>query len=303
MVKYQSILDFIMIVDHGSYNNASKKLKMSRSSLKKLIKEVENSLDHQLIIDGQDDIVLSAFGQFLYKKFKRYSNLIIPEVKNCIEDINKIKGDIKIAIPYAFSFLTDKMVLQIHEKYPLVNVEIVYFNGMLNLIQKCLEYDIVISLQLPLISAFYINSFGNCYSKLFFHKNNPLNANINLMELSKFSPLKIITSGLTGLNNDIILHAKADPEDTLTIPHELIKVDYENLYSIISETNIFPESNLFSLISTPSLYSLGYIDAFPNYYINKYDVYLLKNRLKDAQLVYNVEKILKNIFLELSDDL
>jgi len=106
-MKYQSVLDFVAVVECNTYPDAIKKLKLTKAEIIKLIRQLEKEFDTQLIKVGTselNEIDLTEFGTMLYQSFKKYTLIIKKEVENSVKDIEHVKGTVRVLMPQ-FIFL------------------------------------------------------------------------------------------------------------------------------------------------------------------------------------------------------
>lgn len=289
-MKFQPILDLLQLLECQTYSEASKKLKLPKNEIVKLIKALEQKFEVTLAKPEQDEINLTEFGLILFSEFKKYGTLISQEVDNAIRDIENIKGTIRILLPQYIFLELSEFFVAVHKIYPSVKLDIDFYDGSTLNYKTDLDFDLIIHDGTPEVSMFYIHKVGTLTQRLFctkaFLQNHEHLTEASDLTKPSFNNSIICTEWVNKL---VLQHAASD--EILTIPHRNIAATIDNIYNILYTD---PLNNfIFVAKDNNKLTKLGYVNIFPEYYASQKDVYLFRNKFKDSALVVNIEKRLK----------
>lgn len=289
-MKFQPLLDLLSLPEYTTYAEASKKLKLSKPEIIKLIKELEQELEVKIINSKQDEINLTEFGLIVLTEFKKYGTLINQEVGNAIRDIENIKGTIRILLPqYIFLELADFFV-GVHKAYPLVKLDVDFYDGSTLNYKTDLDFDLIIHDDTPEVSMFYMHKVGVITERLFctktFLENHENLTDAASLALNEFNHSIICTTWV----NRLVLQSAVN-NDKVTIPQKNIAATADNIYNMLYKEPF--DDFIFVAKDNTRLVNSGYINIFPEYYTAQNEVYLFRNKCKDSALVVNIEKRLK----------
>lgn len=289
-MKYQLILDFIKIVNFQTYAEAGKKLKMSKAEIHKICTELEDDLETSLVNEDPEIISLTETGTQLRSKFNKYDTCVSREIENSIHDIDNVHGTVRVLLPQYIFYEMSSFFVNIHRLYPLVKIEVSFYDGS-NLDYKLhLDYDLIIYNGVPELSIFYIHKVGSSVQQFFctpafIEKHGVIDTPQCLVD-KKYSHKIVCTEWA----NKLVLPGNSEIPKVI-VPLKNIAAVADNIYDILYRRKI--DDYIFVAICNKRLYNIGYINLFPNYSLAERDIYLLRNKFKDSALVVNVEKQLR----------
>lgn len=148
MVSIDDLVLFMKLAEVKSISGLSKLNNMSKITITKRLKLLEQILGKKLVIMNTRFFELTTDGLQLFDKLNQYSGNLIGLYNNIEELFDEKKeptGSLKIVLPTLFAL--DVITPRLHEfilKYPKINLQVVYSsNSNLNLVQNSVNLAIV----------------------------------------------------------------------------------------------------------------------------------------------------------------
>lgn len=121
----RSLRYFVTVVEEGNISKAARKLHVSQPPLSCAIKSLEEELQAVLFIRGSRHIELTEAGQLLYQhalSILELENRSLREIQNLSHGLS---GTLSIGcVSSNHSFLVEKVIQPLHQKYPNIHYEI-----------------------------------------------------------------------------------------------------------------------------------------------------------------------------------
>jgi DNA-binding transcriptional LysR family regulator len=134
---------FLIIAREGSLTSAAKVLNVSQPTLSRHINALEAELGFDLFERTSTGLLLTVKGQLLFEHVERMAECANAFSLEATKQSTTIKGDVRISAPEVFAgLMLPKLVLDINEQYPDINVEIQANNKVADLLHR--EADIAI---------------------------------------------------------------------------------------------------------------------------------------------------------------
>ncbi len=134
---------FVKLVKSGSYMRCSMVTRISKSTVSRKISELEEKLKVSLLIRDAHKMELTQFGQELYNYFEVCNSKYTELLANFMGENRKIKGHIKISLPFLLSYYYVLPKLgDFLRKNPELEITILHDQNEFNLNSK--GYDLAI---------------------------------------------------------------------------------------------------------------------------------------------------------------
>lgn len=116
---------FIEVAKHKSFTKASKAMHLSQSTLSKVVKDLEEELNVELIDRSNKNIELTEAGEIVFAEGKAIIESLNDLSVNLYDLMNLKKGKIKIGIPPIIGFLFfPKIIKGFNDLYPDITLKI-----------------------------------------------------------------------------------------------------------------------------------------------------------------------------------
>lgn len=123
------IQSFISVVESQSFNQAEKKMFISRQALKKQIDSLEAELGFDLFVRSHQGTVLTPVGEEFYKGIKDISEQIDALITRC-RNLPKQESIIRIGNPAQPRVILEKAFHEFSKKYPYIKQEVVFVDEL-----------------------------------------------------------------------------------------------------------------------------------------------------------------------------
>ncbi len=167
---------FIEVAKWKSFTKASAELHISQPSLSKMVRNLEDELEMELIDRSSRQIELTAAGEIAYEQAQMIIESLDSFSTHLYDLMNLKKGKIKIGIPPLIGFLFfPKIIKAFHTAYPEINIQLVEDGA--NKVKKDVK-DGLLDLGVVVLPAdeeeFEVVPFVEEEMMLFVHDSHPL---------------------------------------------------------------------------------------------------------------------------------
>jgi len=136
-IQLNELSIFIEVVRSDGFRAAGKKLNLGAGSVSQSVQRLEDRLGNQLLNRTTRKIALTEAGRSLFNRCSSAFSYIEDVVKELDEAKDCLSGTLKINAPRAVgSCFLDKLLIDFATQYPAVNVEIVYQDNKVDLVQS-----------------------------------------------------------------------------------------------------------------------------------------------------------------------
>lgn len=143
METINGLIEFIYVVESGSFSQASRTLKVSKSHISKQVQRLENNLQVSLLNRTTRKLTLTDPGKLLYEKSRHLLNDLESIYAQVTQKQKEPTGTIKISVAGAFAeeFLSEcfSSFLKIYQK---VRIELHFSERFVDLVEE--GYDLAI---------------------------------------------------------------------------------------------------------------------------------------------------------------
>ncbi|WP_338523017.1 LysR family transcriptional regulator [Pseudomonas batumici] len=135
---------FAVVVDCGSFVDASIKLGVSASAVSRQISKLERALSLRLIERSTRQLKVNADGARIYSYCKEllHSSSKVLELK---EELLQPQGLIRISAPKTLNITLNQLIPEFLQKHPDINIQLIFDDTELNLITNELDLSIRIT--------------------------------------------------------------------------------------------------------------------------------------------------------------
>ena len=136
-IQLNEISIFIEVVRSDGFRAAGKKLNLGAGSISQSIQRLEDRLGNQLLNRTTRKIALTEAGRSLFNRCSPAFSYIEDVVRELDEAKDCLSGTLKINAPRAVgSCFLDDLLVSYATQYPSVNIEIVYQDNKIDLVQS-----------------------------------------------------------------------------------------------------------------------------------------------------------------------
>ena len=152
---------FVRIAELGSFTAVAEQMGLARSVVTRQIAALETHLGVKLMVRNTRRLSLTSAGSAYLEKCRVVLDLIEAAEASVIEERLTPRGNIRIGVPLSFGLkkLTP-MLLEFSERYPDINLEIVFDDHQMNLIEEGMDLSIRIATQLA--PGDIVRKLGSC---------------------------------------------------------------------------------------------------------------------------------------------
>jgi DNA-binding transcriptional LysR family regulator len=152
---------FVRIAELGSFTAVAEQMGLARSVVTRQIAALESHLGVKLMVRNTRRLSLTSAGSAYLEKCKVVLDLIEAAEASVMEERLTPRGNIRIGVPLSFGLkkLTP-MLLEFSERYPDINLEIVFDDHQMNLIEEGMDLSIRIATQLA--PGDIVRKLGSC---------------------------------------------------------------------------------------------------------------------------------------------
>lgn len=135
--NYKNQHVYIQVVKHSSITKAADTLAMSKSSVSRVLSQIENEWGVQLLIRSTRNISLTSAGEAVYSHYIKTIEDAKQTKKIVESSIETVSGEIRLTSPETFAcqFLAP-IISSFSKKYPEVKVELIISSDYERLIEK-----------------------------------------------------------------------------------------------------------------------------------------------------------------------
>ena len=152
---------FVRIAELGSFTAVAEQMGLARSVVTRQIAALESHLGVKLMVRNTRRLSLTSAGSAYLEKCKVVLDLIEAAEASVMEERLTPRGNIRIGVPLSFGLkkLTP-ILLEFSERYPDINLEIVFDDHQMNLIEEGMDLSIRIATQLA--PGDIVRKLGSC---------------------------------------------------------------------------------------------------------------------------------------------
>ena len=152
---------FVRIAELGSFTAVAEQMGLARSVVTRQIAALETHLGVKLMVRNTRRLSLTSAGSAYLEKCRVVLDLIEAAEASVMEERLTPRGNIRIGVPLSFGLkkLTP-MLLEFSERYPDINLEIVFDDHQMNLIEEGMDLSIRIATQLA--PGDIVRKLGSC---------------------------------------------------------------------------------------------------------------------------------------------
>lgn len=152
---------FVRIAELGSFTAVAEQMGLARSVVTRQIAALESHLGVKLMVRNTRRLSLTSAGSAYLEKCKVVLDLIEAAEASVMEERLTPRGNIRIGVPLSFGLkkLTP-ILLEFSERYPDINLEIVFDDNQMNLIEEGIDLSIRIATQLA--PGDIVRKLGSC---------------------------------------------------------------------------------------------------------------------------------------------
>lgn len=158
---------FAKVIEHGGFMAAGRALGIPKSRLSRRIKELESSLNVQLLHRTTRKLALTDIGT----AFLRHCQTVLEEAKAAKEEIARVhttpRGTIRVSAPMAIAqFLLAPYLAKFIEQYPEVNVLLDVSNRRVDLIEEGIDVALRVRMGALEDTSLVMRTLGRSHSIL-----------------------------------------------------------------------------------------------------------------------------------------
>lgn len=152
---------FVRIAELGSFTAVAEQMGLARSVVTRQIAALETHLGVKLMVRNTRRLSLTSAGSAYLEKCRVVLDLIEAAEASVMEERLTPRGNIRIGVPLSFGLkkLTP-MLLEFSERYPDINLEMVFDDHQMNLIEEGMDLSIRIATQLA--PGDIVRKLGSC---------------------------------------------------------------------------------------------------------------------------------------------
>ncbi|CAK8580399.1 LysR substrate-binding domain-containing protein [Priestia megaterium] len=235
---------FLEVAKLRSFTKASQSLHISQPTLSKMVKNLEEELEVELIDRSARQIDLTDAGEVVYAQGQKVM-ASIDELSTYLYDVmNLKKGMIKIGIPPLIGVLFfPKIIKGFQQLYPDITIKLIEYGA--NRVQKAVEkgeLDLGVAVLPVNEHLFDINPFISEKMLLYVHNSHPL-ASKTHVEINELAQEKFILFNEDFTLHDRLIHACQQAGFEPNVAYESSQWDF--IGEMIAENlgvSIFPQS-------------------------------------------------------------
>ena len=143
MQVWDGVVEFVKVVDCGSFSQAAQHLGVSRSHISKKIKELETRLGVELLKRTTRSVHLTNLGAEFYPKCKHLLIEMAEAQALLIDEAAKPQGIIRVTVAGAFGEqMLAPILAEFANQFPDISVEVEFTNRLINLAEE--QFDIAL---------------------------------------------------------------------------------------------------------------------------------------------------------------
>lgn len=152
---------FVRIAELGSFTAVAEQMGLARSVVTRQIAALESHLGVKLMVRNTRRLSLTSAGSAYLEKCRVVLDLIEAAEASVMEERLTPRGNIRIGVPLSFGLkkLTP-MLLAFSERYPDINLEMIFDDHQMNLIEEGMDLSIRIATQLA--PGDIVRKLGSC---------------------------------------------------------------------------------------------------------------------------------------------
>ena len=232
------IQSFISVVEAQSFNQAEKRLFISRQALKKQIDSLENELGFDLFIRTHQGIELTPVGAEFYHGIKDINDQLDTLIYRC-RDLTKHEYTIRIGSPAQPRMILEKSFSEFSKLYPYIKQEIVSVeeNQMAGMVLNG-SVDIAECILTPDINGSELTFYklADLEYRCLLDPNHPL-AGKDILEIKDLAPY---TTGINPSKNSQLIQAiKSGCPDITLIETRGSSQEHQQIFTICYNQGIF----------------------------------------------------------------
>ena len=232
------IQSFINVVESQSFNQAEKKLYISRQALKKQIDSLEAELGFDLFVRSHHGTKLTPVGQEFYDGIKNISEQTDALINRC-RDLTKHEYTIRIGNPAQPRLILERAFSEFAREYPYIKQEVVFLDEPKTM-------SLVIDGTVDVAECILTPSIDD--SRIVFYKLTDLSYKCLLTPDHPLAEKEIITpADLNGYtvgvrrssNNRLIQRIKSDCDDVTLIETRGSNQEQQQIFTVCYNRGIF----------------------------------------------------------------
>lgn len=285
------ILLFTKIAEFNTLKEGALHVGLSPSTLGRKISKLEEALNERLLIASSKGFILTPLGQKIYHQFYSYNYRMEKDFIDYLNDKEGYEITINILIPFvAFDSLPADSIAQINNKYPGINLNFSIYNGFGIQTDHQSEFDLIISYLFPTNQYFTAQKIFETKTKLYCSQEYVKNYGIP----KTIEELKTHRKRITSLTDNLNV-----TDNATGVIHKI--TSHPALANLVVNPINYLNSGRFIIESAQGkrIIAEGNLEVLPNYSVNKYTAYILKNQIRYIPLLDKIEneliKIINNI--------
>lgn len=137
LIKYKNQQVYIQVVKHRSVTKAADFLSMSKSSVSRILAQVEKEWGVQLLTRSTRSILVTDAGGAVYSHFTKIIEDAKQTKKIVESSMNRISGEIRLTSPEIFaSHFLAPIIRDFSNKYPEIKIELIISSNYEHLIEQ-----------------------------------------------------------------------------------------------------------------------------------------------------------------------
>ncbi|MEX0297826.1 MAG: LysR family transcriptional regulator, partial [Kordiimonas sp.] len=141
--NWEGVIEFVCVVEKGSFSDAAQSLGVSRSHVSKKVKELEVRLGVELLHRTTRSVNLTGLGAEFFPKCKRLLGEMDEAQALLIDEAVKPQGTIRLTVAGAFGErMLAPALAGFAVKYPDISVDVEFTNRLINLSEE--QFDLAL---------------------------------------------------------------------------------------------------------------------------------------------------------------
>ncbi len=141
--NWEGVIEFVCVVETGSFSDAAKSLGVSRSHVSKKVRELEVRLGVELLHRTTRSVNLTGLGAEFFPKCKRLLGEMDEAQALLIDEAIKPQGTIRLTVAGAFGErMLAPALADFSVKYPDISVDVEFTNRLINLSEE--QFDLAL---------------------------------------------------------------------------------------------------------------------------------------------------------------
>lgn len=142
-LNLNALLVFVTIVEKRSYTVAAKSLGMQKSTVSRIISDLESSLGLKLLYRTTRQIELTSHGKDLFANCHSNITALVECLRATKDTSRKIEGKVRLAAVHDMGIvLLSPIIREFSERYPKLQVELLCDDSIVNLVSESIDISV-----------------------------------------------------------------------------------------------------------------------------------------------------------------